>query len=93
LTRHTWAFYWEINPTLASPNSNRHEEKDETSEKLRRYLERNPYKAKGIAIALHCIGDLLSDKKLLLNKYGLDVDFDDVDLTVSLFILSALFGS
>lgn len=81
-----WAFYWEIK--LHDPNLPTTEESGDDQEtantKLRRYLERNPYKAKGITSALYCIGDALSDKKKLLNDYGLEVDLNDVHIPVRL---------
>ncbi|OJJ42270.1 hypothetical protein ASPZODRAFT_137407 [Penicilliopsis zonata CBS 506.65] len=68
-----WGFYWQIQPTLSA------EERDgEVSEKLKRYLTRYPDKAIGIASALHCIGEALSDKRKLLDTYGLEVNLEVV---------------
>lgn len=56
-----WAFYWEIK--LPDPNHLTADESGEDQElaniKLRRYLARNTYKAKGIASALYCIGGVM----------------------------------
>ncbi|KFZ02020.1 hypothetical protein V501_09687 [Pseudogymnoascus sp. VKM F-4519 (FW-2642)] len=71
---------------LPDPNLPTADESGEDQElaniKLRRYLERNPYKAKGIASALYCIGDALSDKKKLLDACGIEVDLDDVQIPI-----------
>lgn len=76
-----WAFYWEIK--LHDPTAEVSGDDQELANiKLRRYLERNPYKAKGIASALYCIGDALSDKRKLLDAYGIEVDLDDVQIPV-----------
>lgn len=77
-----WAFYWEINPAAATARADS-DGREESSEKLDRYLRQNPYKAMGIATALQCIGDVLSDKQKLLTSYGLDVNLEDVNLAAS----------
>ena len=75
-----WAFNWEIRPNLSSLSSSKDDDEEgdkKKCEKLKRYLERNPYKGQGIVSALSCIGDILSDKMGLLETYGLEVDLDD----------------
>lgn len=75
-----WACYWEIKPTPPKVDSKKDE--GQISQKLARYLERNQYKAMGIAAALQCIGDVLSDKQKLLATYGVDVNLEMTNTTV-----------
>ncbi|KAK4151040.1 prion-inhibition and propagation-domain-containing protein [Chaetomidium leptoderma] len=65
----SWSFHWEIKPELP--------EIEAADTKLGRYLTRNPYKADGIARALRCVIDALSDRRKLLETYGLKVDLGD----------------
>ncbi|RKK85654.1 hypothetical protein BFJ71_g14052 [Fusarium oxysporum] len=75
----SWASYWEFNPHLVRAEESE-EERKIIGKKMEQYIERYPEKAIGIVRALKCIGDALSDRKKLLDIYGLEVNLDDVDI-------------
>lgn len=65
-----WGFYWEINRHQLHPVTVDGTVHANLSSKLTEYLQKNPYKGEGIANALYCIADTLSDWTKLREKYG-----------------------